>query len=115
MTSSPIETYIATFPAEVQKMLQSMRKVIRDAAPQAEEAISYGIPTFKVNGKNLVHFGGFRKHIGFYPTAEGMEVFAKEFARYPHAKGSVQFPFTEGLPFDLIKKVVAHRLKKVGG
>src|SRR5574341_158880 len=86
-----IDEYMGIFPKNVQKILQQLRQTIRKAAPQAEEAISYQIPTFKLNG-NLVHFAAWKNHIGFYPTSTGITAFKKELSLYQGAKGSVQFP-----------------------
>jgi len=104
-----IDAYIRTFPIEVQAILEKMRQTIRKAAPDAEEAISYQIPTFKLNG-NLVHFAAFKKHIGFYPTSTGIEAFRKELAPYKWAKGSVQFPLEKPIPYDLVERIVAFRV-----
>ena len=105
-----IDEYIATFPKEVQKLLEQMRKTIQEAAPEATEAISYGIPTFKLNG-NLVHFGGYATHIGFYPAPRGIEKFKKELSKYEGGKGTVQLPLNEPLPLDLITKIVKFRVE----
>jgi uncharacterized protein YdhG (YjbR/CyaY superfamily) len=107
------DEYIAGFPTEVQRILQEIRAVIRSAAPDAEEAIKYGIPTFLLHG-NLVHFAAFEKHVGFYPTPSGVEKFKRELSPYHHAKGSVQFPLDEPVPLALIRKIVAYRVKEVG-
>jgi uncharacterized protein YdhG (YjbR/CyaY superfamily) len=106
-----IDEYISTFPKKVQLILEQLRRVIREEAPQAEEAISYQIPTFKFHG-NLVHFAAFQNHIGFYPTPSGIEAFKKELSAYKLSKGTVRFPINEPLPFDLIRKVVAYRVKE---
>lgn len=90
--------------------MEELRQTIKKAAPEAEEAISYQIPTFKLNG-NLVHFGGFKKHIGFYPAPRGIEAFKKELSQYKGAKGSVQFPLDEPMPLQLISKIVKFRVK----
>jgi uncharacterized protein YdhG (YjbR/CyaY superfamily) len=103
-----IDEYIATFPAEIQKVLQEIRAVIRAAAPDAEEKISYQMPTFFLKG-NLVHFAAFKKHIGFYPAPTGVEAFAQELSAYKGAKGSVQFPIDRPMPLDLITKIVKYR------
>ena len=89
-----------------------MRHTIKKAAPEAVEAISYQIPTFKLNGKNLVHFAAFKNHIGFYPTSSGIEAFKEELSLYKGAKGSVQFPIKEPIPYDLVKKMVIFRVKE---
>jgi uncharacterized protein YdhG (YjbR/CyaY superfamily) len=107
-----IDAYIATFPAEVQKALQKVRAIIRQAAPEAEEAIKYQIPTFVLKG-NLVHFAAFQNHLGFYPTPFAITAFEAELADYKSAKGSVQFPFDQPLPFDLIRRMVEFRVNEV--
>ena len=109
-TPKTIDEYIAGFQPDVQKLLQQIRDIIRKAAPDAEEALKYRMPTFVLN-ENLVHFAGFEKHIGFYPTPSGIEAFKRELAGYKSAKGSVQFPLDEPVPFDLIKKMVEFRVK----
>ncbi|MGN6265707.1 MAG: iron chaperone [Ginsengibacter sp.] len=106
-----IDDYISGFPVEVQYLLQQVRLKIKELAPHAEEAISYGIPTFKLNG-NLVHFAAFKNHIGLYPTPSGLEEFEKELSPYKQGKGSVQFPLDKPLPLDLIGKIVAYRVRK---
>jgi len=108
-----IDEYIKTFPKDVQSILEKMRETIRKASPEATEAISYQIPTFKLNGKNLVHFAAWKHHIGFYPTSSGTEGFKKELSRYNAAKGSVQFPIGEPIPYDLVKKIVIFRMKEI--
>ncbi len=107
--SQNIDEYILAFPKEVQVKLQKIRAVIAKAAPLATEAISYGIPTFKLNG-NLVHFGGFKDHISFFPTGEGVEVFKKELEEYDVSKGTIRFPLDKPIPFDLVKKIVEYRV-----
>ena len=104
-----IDTYIAQFPDDVQARLQKLRTTILKLAPGATEAMSYQIPTFKLNG-NLVHFAAFKKHIGFYPGAAGIAAFQDELAGYKSAKGSVQFPLDQALPLDLVKKIVKFRV-----
>lgn len=106
-----IDEYISAFPKDVQKILGQIRKIIKDAAPEAEEAISYQIPTFKLNG-NLVHFAAFKNHIGFYPTPSGQKAFEKELSAYKSGKGSIQFPIDKPLPIPLIKKIVKFRVKE---
>jgi len=106
-----IDEYIRTFPQEVQEKLQKVRQTIRDAAPEAKEAISYQMPTFKLNG-NLVHFAGYEHHIGFYPVPTGMEAFKEELSQYKTGKGSVQFPLDQPLPLDLIRRIVEFRVKE---
>jgi uncharacterized protein YdhG (YjbR/CyaY superfamily) len=109
--ASSIDEYIAGFPTDIQKKLKEMRATIRKAAPQAEEAIKYAMPTFVLNG-NLVHFAAFKNHIGFYPTPSGIESFKKELSAYKGAKGSVQFPLDKPLPLALITKMVKFRIQK---
>jgi uncharacterized protein YdhG (YjbR/CyaY superfamily) len=106
-----IDKYIKTFPKDVQSILEKMRQTIREAAPKAVEAISYQMPTFKVNGKNLVHFAAWKNHIGFYPTPSGTEAFKKELSLYKFAKGSVQFPIKEPIPYGLVRNIVLFRIK----
>ena len=106
-----IDEYIATFPEETQKVLQDIRATIKAAAPEAQEKISYQMPTFFLNG-NLVHFAAFKNHIGFYPVPTGIAKFKKELSVYEQGKGSVQFPLDQPMPLDLIKKIVEFRLKE---
>ncbi len=106
-----IDDYISTFPKDVQDVLQEIRKTIHKAAPDAEEAISYQLPTFKLNG-NLVHFAAWKNHIGFYPTPSGTKEFQKEISKYAFAKGSIQFPLDEPMPLSLITKIVKYRVKE---
>lgn len=106
-----IDEYISVFPADVQKRMQELRSTIQKAAPEAEETINYAIPTFTLNG-NLVHFAGFKNHIGFYPAPSGIEAFKKELSVYEGAKGSVQFPLDKPLPLALVTKIVKFRVKE---
>ena len=108
---STIDAYIATFPKATRMLLERMRIVIQQAAPKAEEKISYGIPTFKLKN-NLVHFGGYKNHIGFYPTPSGIEKFKKELLSYETAKGSIKFPIEKPIPYDLITKIVKWRVSE---
>lgn len=108
-SATDIDSYIADFPKEVQKLLQQLRTTISKAAPNATERIKYAIPTFYLNG-NLVHFAAYKNHIGFYPAPSGIKKFEKELSRYKGAKGSVQFPIAEPLPLDLVKKIVEFRV-----
>lgn len=110
-TAQSIDEYIAGFPAETQSVLEQMRALIREAAPEATETISYAIPTFDLNG-HLVHFAAFAKHIGFYPVPGGIEVFKEELAPYKQGKGSVQFPLGQSLPVDLIRRIVEFRVEE---
>jgi uncharacterized protein YdhG (YjbR/CyaY superfamily) len=106
-----IDEYIAGFPADVQAILQKIRRTIQRAAPEAQEAISYQIPTFKLNG-NLVHFAAFKKHIGFYPPVKGDAKLVKAVSRYAGEKGNLQFPLDEEIPYDLIEQIVKLRVKQ---
>jgi uncharacterized protein YdhG (YjbR/CyaY superfamily) len=106
-----IDEYIAGFPADIQVILQKIRKTIKDAAPDAQEAISYQMPTFKFHG-NLVHFAAFKNHIGFYPVPSGIEKFKAELSVYKQGKGSVQFPLDQPIPYDLISRVVKYRVEE---
>ena len=107
-----MDAYIASVPKEIQDILEKTRQTIRKAAPGAVEAISYQIPTFKLNGKNLVHFAAWKDHIGFYATPSGNAAFKKELSRYKVAKGSIQFPLDEPIPYDLVAKMVLFRVKE---
>lgn len=106
-----IDEYIDKFPEEVQKKLQEIRQVIKENAPDAEEKISYGMPTFYLKG-NLVHFAAYSGHIGFYPVPSGIEQFEDELKEYKTGKGTLQFPITENLPLDLIRKIVQFRVEE---
>jgi uncharacterized protein YdhG (YjbR/CyaY superfamily) len=104
-----IDEYIATFPEEVQKILEELRATIKACVPEAEERISYQMPTFALKG-NLVHFAAWKKHIGFYPTSSGTQAFKKELSIYESAKGSVKFPIDSPLPLELIRRIVKYRV-----
>jgi uncharacterized protein YdhG (YjbR/CyaY superfamily) len=110
-TPKSIDEYIDRFPKDVQVLLSAMRRTIRKAVPKTEESISYGIPTFTLNGR-LVWFAAFKKHIGFYPGAGAIAAFKKELSPYKSAKGSVQFPFDEPLPLALVTRIVKFRVKQ---
>jgi uncharacterized protein YdhG (YjbR/CyaY superfamily) len=104
-----IDEYIATFPEEIQKILEELRATIKAAAPEAEEKISYQMPTFALKG-NLVHFAAFKNHIGLYPTPSGTQAFKRELSIYQGAKGSIKFPIDKPLPLELIRKIVKFRV-----
>lgn len=106
-----IDEYISRFPKHVQEILKQLWATIREAAPDAEEAISYQMPTFRLKG-NLVHFAAYKNHIGFYPTPSGIEKFKEELSVYEGAKGSVKFPIDKPLPFDLISEIVKFRVQE---
>lgn len=105
------DQYIAGFPKETRELLEQVRAAIKKAAPDAEELISYQMPAYKYHGM-LVYFAGYKKHIGFYPTASGIAAFKKELSVYKGARGSVQFPLDKPLPIQLITKIVAFRVKE---
>ncbi len=114
MTQAPkqqINDYIAGFPEEIQDRLKQMRTLIQKTAPDAEEAMVYGVPTFKLNG-NLVHYAAFKKHIGLYPTPSGIQAFKKELSNYELSEGTVRLPHDQPIPFDLIKQMVEFRVKE---
>lgn len=104
-TVKSVDEYINNFPKGVQEKLQKVRRTIREALPEAEERISYGIPTYTSNAGNIVHFGGYRGHIGFYPGSIGVSMFKDQLAGYKTSKGTIQFPLDEPIPYDLIKKI----------
>ena len=106
-----IDEYISQFPESTAKMLKEIRLIIKGLAPKAQEAIKYGMPTFVLNG-NLVHFAGYNKHLGFYPTPSAIIAFEKELKKYQYSKGAVQFPLNEPLPKNLITKMVKFRIKE---
>ncbi|WP_061249207.1 iron chaperone [Leptospira alstonii] len=106
-----IDDYINRFPEDTRKILEELRSVIRDAAPKAEEKISYQMPAFAFYG-NLVYFAAYKKHIGFYPTSSGIRAFQSELTKYKTSKGAVQFPIDQPLPFKLIAKIVKYRVKE---
>lgn len=110
-----IDAHIAGFPPETQAALGEMRGLIRAAAPGATETISYGIPTFDLEGKHLVHFAGYARHVGFYPGPDGIAAFEGELASYKRAKGSVRFPLDRPLPAGLIERIVKYRVAQVTG
>lgn len=114
-TAASIDEYIAGFPAQTQALLEGVRALIRAEAPDATETISYAIPTFDLNGKHLCHFAAFKDHLSFFPTDTGAAAFAEELKGYKGGKGTVQFPYGQPLPVDLIRRMVAHRVEQVGG
>ena len=107
-----IDEYNATFPKDIQVILEELRQTIRECAPEAQERISYGIPTFDLNGLHLVHFAAYKNHIGFYPTSSGISVFKKDLSSFKTSKGAIQFPLDKPIPSDLIKKIVNFRIKE---
>jgi uncharacterized protein YdhG (YjbR/CyaY superfamily) len=109
-----VDEYIAGFPENIQRLLEQVRSVIRQAAPAATECISWSMPTYKLNGKPLVYFAGHKKHIGFYPIPSGIEAFKEELAAFGQSgKGSVQFPYDKPTPLNLIKRIVEYRVAEM--
>src|SRR5215469_8266897 len=108
-TWKTVDEYFAALPKEVRPVLETLRKTIREAAPKAEEVISYNIPAFKFNGM-LVWYAAFKKHVGLYPKASGIAAFKDQLAGYKTSKGAIQFPIEEGVPVNLVKKIVRFRL-----
>ena len=106
-----IDEYIASFPKEIQKILENIRKTINASVPNATETISYQMPTFRLNGI-LVHFAAHKNHIGFYPTPSAITEFSKELGNYEFSKGSIKFPINEPIPLNLIKRIVEFRVKE---
>lgn len=109
LTFNSIDEYVQQFPPDVQEKLNTLRKVIKESATDAEEKISYQMPTFALRG-NLVHFAAYKNHIGFYPTSSGIAAFKDELSQYKGAKGSVQFPIEKPLPYILISEIVKFRV-----
>jgi len=107
-SNTVIDEYISAFPEEVQIKLEEFRKTVKEAAPEAEEKISYGIPTLFLKG-NLVHFGGFKNHIGFYPGPGGISTFTDQLSDYELSKGTIKFPLSKPLPVELITKITQFR------
>jgi uncharacterized protein YdhG (YjbR/CyaY superfamily) len=108
-----VDEYIKSFPGDTQLIMKKVREVIKTSAPDAVESISYGMPAYKLEGKPLVYFGAFKSHIGFYATPTGHAAFIDELSTYKQGKGSVQFPLNKPIPYDLIKRIVAFRIKEV--
>ncbi len=106
-----IDEYISSYPANIQQILQNLRRVIHEAAPEAQETISYGMPAFKQNGV-LVYFAAFKDHIGFFPTSSGVAAFRKELAGYDTSKGTIRFPLDKPIPFTLVIKIVKFRVQE---
>jgi uncharacterized protein YdhG (YjbR/CyaY superfamily) len=106
-----IDEYISSFAPAIQEKLRTLRQIIHEEAPEAVEAMSYQMPTFKLHG-NLVHFAAFKNHIGFYPTPTGIEAFGQELAAYQTSKGAAQFPHDLQLPLDLVRRIVRYRVEE---
>jgi len=105
-----VDNYIKSFPENVQELLNQIRAIIKENAPEAEESFAYQMAAYKTKGKPLVYFAGFKNHIGFYATPTGHAEFAKELLKYKQGKGSVQFPLDKPLPLKLIGQVVRFRV-----
>jgi uncharacterized protein YdhG (YjbR/CyaY superfamily) len=112
-TAASIDEYIAGFPPETRPLLEEVRALIRTEAPGATETISYAIPTFDLRGRHLCHFAAFKSHLSFFPTGKGAEAFADELKAYKGGKGTVQFPYSQPLPTDLIRRMVRYRVAQV--
>lgn len=113
MPHKTIDEYIDHAPDNVRDILEKMRQTIQKAAPDAVEAMGYGIPTFDLNGKHLVHFAAFKKHVGFYPTPGAIVAFKNELTDYKTAEGTIQFPLDEPIPYALVKRITAFRVKEI--
>jgi uncharacterized protein YdhG (YjbR/CyaY superfamily) len=107
-----IDEYISTFPGKIQAVLEKVRQAIQKAAPEAAETMSYGIPTFNLNGKHLVFFAGWKHHISLYPIPAGDEAFQQEISHYKRAKGSIQFPLDKPIPYDLVEQIVTFLIEE---
>lgn len=107
-----VDKYIAEFPETVQEIMVKIREIIRKEAPDAVEGFAYGMPSYKTNGRPLVYFAGYKSHVGFYATPTGHEQFAEELSKYKQGKGSVQFPLNQPIPYDLIRRIIAFRVKE---
>ena len=107
-----VDEYIAGFPDDVRKILEDIRRTIRKVEPGFQEAIRYGIPTFQWNGKNVIHFAGYKNHVGVYPAPRESEEFREELSAYKGGRGTVQFPLSEPIPHDLIRRIVEFRVRE---
>lgn len=107
-----VDEYISIFPADVQSFLEKIRQTIRKAAPDAVETISYQVPAFKLNGRYLIYFAGYKHHVSIYPAPRGVAVFKSQLAKYKGGKGTVQFPFDKPLPLALISRIVKFRMNE---
>lgn len=107
-----IEKYIQQFPENVQEILQNIRALVKDNAPDAEEYFAYGMPAYKTRKKPLIYFAAFKNHIGLYATSSGHREFQAELSTYKHGKGSVQFPLHQPIPYELIKRIVQFRVQE---
>jgi len=107
-----VDEYLSAFPKNIREIIEELRDTIKQAAPQAEELISYNIPAFRLNGMNLVYYAAYKKHVSIYPAPRGNEAFKKILSVYKGGKGTVQFPLDKPIPFDLITKIVKFKVKE---
>lgn len=114
MPQATVEAYIAGFPEAVRSRLEAVRNVIRREVPEALESIKYGIPTYVLNHKNLVHFGGYSRHVGFYPSPAAIRHFKPDLAGFATSKGTVQFPLDQPMPLELIARMTRYRVEDAG-
>lgn len=110
---SNIDDYMAPFEGVTRERLETVRQAIREEVPEGQEVLSYAIPTFDLNGRHVIHFAGFKNHIGLYPTPHGVTTFEQELSVYPQGKGSVQFPHDQPLPLELIRRIARHMRAEV--
>lgn len=110
---SSIDEHIGSFPKDRREKLEKIRTIIKSSCPEATETIRYGVPTFQLNGKNMVHFAGYDSHIGFYPSPNGMKEFEKDLKPYASGKGTAKFKWEEDIPYSLIKKIVKFRASEI--
>lgn len=110
--TNPIDVYIQAFPQETRMVLKKIQTLVRGIVPEGAEVMRYGMPTFQLNGKNVIHFAGWKSHIGLYPTPSGIAAFKKELSPYKGAKGSVQFPLSQPIPYKLLEKIVRYRVQE---
>ncbi len=115
MGATSVEEYLEGFDGDIRERLDTMREVIRAAAPEAVESIAYRMPAYTLGGRPLVYFAGYAGHVGFYATPNGHQAFAAELSRYPTGKGSVRFPHDQPLPVDLVRRLVEFRVRAVRG
>jgi uncharacterized protein YdhG (YjbR/CyaY superfamily) len=108
-----VDEHIAEAPPQARPMLEELRAIIKAAAPEATERISYGVPTFDLRGRHLVHFAGYAKHVGFYPTGRGVAAFKEELGPLSTGKGTVQFSLDSPLPADLVRRMVEFRVREI--
>lgn len=108
-----VDEFISSFPTNIQVILQNVRKAIKEAVPGSVDGFSYGVPTTKLNDKNLIIYSAFKNHLGIYPTPEVIENFSKELKGYKQSKGAIQFQFDAPIDYELIKKLAIYRAKLI--